>query len=242
MKVKHCICFVVEIALILLFFTEWCITCSAKDIVICEKPEVIHNDVSFNFYLHLNASTQETENVDKPISNEKVYPYVENPLGKWKIGQEVDLPTIPTNMMLCTDYRFYNITGTPHNRLQLASYTDRYGMRRHSKDYVVGLGSYYTIYIGDRFEITLDTGEVFTIILGDGKADCDTDITNRYTPCVNYEGYNCANVIEFIIDDEIVTEKMYAYGSASYYQHLNGNIVSMKYIGRDTSGDWDTYY
>ena len=45
------------------------------------------------------------------------------------IGQDVELPNLPTDRKVCTDYRVYNIPGTPHNRMQLAARTDEQGCR-----------------------------------------------------------------------------------------------------------------
>lgn len=160
---------------------------------------------------------------------------------KWGIGESVPLPSLPTNIKSYTDYHFYNVDGTPHKRLQQVAWTDDYGCRRYNNDYIVALGSFYSVDIGDRFEVTLDSGNVFTIILGDGKADVDTDPTNMYAPCVNYEGEQCANVIEFIIDKNVVSIEAYRYGSMDYYDLFKGNIIKMVYLGRDTSADWDTY-
>lgn len=166
---------------------------------------------------------------------------VVNTINKWEVGQELPLPEIPSNMKLCTDYRFYNIKGTPHNRLQLSAWTDEFGCRRYNDDYIVGLGSFYSVDIGDRFEVTLDTGRVFTIILGDGKADCDTDELNMFTPCFNYEGEYCANILEFIIDKDVMYDKCYQYGSLDYHDEFKGDIIKMVYLGRDNGGDWTTY-
>ena len=154
----------------------------------------------------------------------------------------VEIPSIATDMSFYTDYRFYNLAGSPSYRLQQKCYTDEYGCRRFNDDYVVGLGTYYSTDIGDRFEVTLDNGYIFTIILGDNKANIDTDPTNRYTECVNYDGQECANVIEFIVDTEKLAREARLYGSLTYYEHLDGNIVEMKYLERDSSGDWSTYF
>lgn len=191
-----------------------------------------------------------TENNDK--LSERVFEYhnimeVQNDLNsncvsnKWYIGQSLPLPDIPSNMKLCTDFRHYNIKGTPHNRLQQAAWTDEYGCRRYNNDYIVALGSYYSVNIGDRFEVTLDTGRVLTVILGDGKADCDTDELNMFTPCFNYDGEYCANILEFIVDDTIMYQECYQYGSLDYHDEFKGNIVKMVYLGRDNGGDWTSY-
>lgn len=188
----------------------------------------------------LNITTDINENITLNKNTDSVTNTIEAS-SQWEVGEEVPLPSIPTNMKFCTDYRWYSIEGTPHKRLQDASYTDEFGCRRYNDDFCVGLGSFYSNRIGDRFEVTLDTGVVFTIITGDMKADIHTDETNRYRPCVNYEGEEAANVLEFIIDDEAVSPKMYAYGSLDYYDYFKGNISKMVYLGRDTSEDWDSY-
>lgn len=160
---------------------------------------------------------------------------------KWEINEELPLPSMPSNMKYCTDYRWYGIEGTPHNKMQNLSYTDEIGCRRYNNDYCVALGSFYSERIGDRFEITLESGNVFTVITGDMKADCDTDITNMYTPCVNYENEYCANIIEFIIDEEIISDDVYNYGSLDYHEEFKGDIVKIVYLGRDNSMAWDLY-
>ena len=160
---------------------------------------------------------------------------------KFKIGESVPLPSLPTNVKLCTDYRSYNLWYTPHYRLQQAAYTDENGLRRYNDDYIVGLGKFYSETIGDRFKITLDTGSEFTVILGDGKTPIDCDENNMYTPCKDYNGNDCANVLEFIMDSDVMSDKVYAYGSIDCLDEFSGNVVRMEYLGRDTSADWDTY-
>lgn len=157
------------------------------------------------------------------------------------IKREVSLPSIPTNIKSFTDYRVYNIEETPHYRLQNQCYTDQMGLRRLGEDYCVAVGSYYSSDIGDRFEVTLDTGFTFTAIVSDTKADYDTDEKHMYTPCVNYNGENSGNLLEFIVDIESISKEMYAYGSVDYHSQFKGNIVSMFYLGRDQSGDWTSY-
>lgn len=157
------------------------------------------------------------------------------------IRKEASLPSIPTNIKSFTDYRVYNIEGTPHYRLQNQCCTDQLGLRRFGEDYCVAVGSYYSTDIGDRFEVTLDNGFVFTVIVSDTKADYDTDEQHMYTPCVNYNGEKSGNLLEFIVDIESISKEMYAYGSVDYHSQFKGNIVNMFYLGRDQSGDWTSY-
>lgn len=159
----------------------------------------------------------------------------------FEIGETVPLPTLPTNIKNYTDYRHYNLWYTPHYRLQQVAYTDENGLRRFNDDYIVALGKFYSESIGDRFKVTLDTGREFTVIFGDGKAPIDCDENNMYTPCRNYDGERCANVLEFIIDSGVMAKEVYAYGSIDCIEEFKGNIAKMEYLGRDNSADWDTY-
>lgn len=154
---------------------------------------------------------------------------------------ECELPEISTHVKFFTDYRYYSLWYTPHYRLQQSAWTDEQGLRRYNNDYIVALGSFYSTDIGDRFEITLDTGKIFTVILGDGKVDADCDSKNMYTPCVDYGGNAAANLLEFVIDENVLSSEVYNYGSLDYLDEFKGNIIEMVYLGRDKSQDWDTY-
>lgn len=157
------------------------------------------------------------------------------------IGENVLLPDLPTDRKVCTDYRVYNILGTPHNRMQQLAWTDEQGCRRYGDYYIVGLGSAYADRVGEVFEVELETGVTFFIITGDMKADIHTDSTNRYAPIVNYDRLNSANILEFIIDKAVLDPAAYRWGGVDYYKNFKGNIVRMTYMGRDTSEDWDIY-
>lgn len=210
-----------------------------------EQNEIIqkYNEQLTNLENNITIKTEEIVN-DLTITsslNETVTLFIPDSPAQWDVGEDVPLPNIPSDMKLCTDYRCYNINGTPHKRLQEVSYTDGLGCRRYNDDYCVALGSFYSNRIGDRFEVTLDTGITFTIITADMKADIHTDESNRYHPCMNYDDEDCANVLEFIIDTDVLPNEVYAYGSLSYYDYFKGDVIKMTYLGRDASGDWDTY-
>lgn len=156
---------------------------------------------------------------------------------------KMELPKhISTESKLFTDYRFYNVEGTPHKRLQERAWTDENGLRRFNDDYIVAMGSYYSTSIGDRFKIFLDTGRSFTVIFGDGKWDIDCDERNMYTPTTNYDGEIVGNLLEFIVDSSVLDSDVYRYGSLEYMDSFKGNVEAIYYLGRDDSEDWDTYY
>ena len=147
-------------------------------------------------------------------------------------NNSIALPDIDTSTKLFTDYRWYNVSGTPQKALQQLCYTDNMGIRRYGSDYIVALGSFYSTNIGDRFLVELETGTIFTVVLGDGKADIDTDAENMYSPCINYDGEIVGNLLEFIVDDDILPRKVYSYGSLDYYDIFKGSVVRIEYIGR----------
>ncbi len=159
----------------------------------------------------------------------------------FEIGESVPLPSLPTNYKAFTDYRSYKLQQTPHYRLQQAAYTDSDGLRRFNEDYIVAMGPFYAIDIVERFKVTLDTGIEFTVITGDSKAPAECDKDNMYAPCINYDGENCANVLEFIVDSDVMSKEVYGYGSIDYIEFFKGNITKMVYLGRDTSADWTSY-
>lgn len=197
--------------------------------IITEKNEILPEIASY-----ICACKEKNENVIEPESESY----------NKEIASDIvslELPSISTKVKLFTDYRVYNLWYTPHYRLQQAAWTDEQGLRRFKNDYIVALGSYYSTDIGDRFEITLDSGRMFTVIMGDGKWDADCDERKMYTPCIDYGGEPAANVLEFVVDKNILDDEVYKYGSLERLNGFEGNITKMEYLGRDNSQDWDLY-
>ena len=139
----------------------------------------------------------------------------------------MDVPSGDTSFKAYMDYRTIADTDTPQYELQQHCWTDCDGFRRQTDDYVIALGSYYGTEIGDRFEITLDTGTKFTAILGDQKANRDTDPNHQYTP-VSDE--NMKNVIEFIVDTQKISRTSRQLGDMSNSYGFSGNITSIEKI------------
>lgn len=215
-------------------------TVNTETVVTHEEPED-QAKVEVSFEESEECAAEQTE----VFEDETVVLYYEPELIEAKDGKilskNVDLPDLPTDRKVCTDYRVYNIPGTPHNRMQLLAWTDDLGCRRYNDYYIVGLGSAYADKLGEVFEAELETGVIFRIITGDMKADRDTDISNRFGECYNYDGEYCANILEFIIDKEVLAKEAYLWGGVDYYEKFKGNIIRMTYLGRDTSADWDSY-
>lgn len=78
-------------------------------------------------------------------------------------------------------------------KVQIMASTGRYGIRQVNGRFCVALGSYFTVDIGQYFDLVLANGTVIPCVLADAKANCDTDANNIFT-----SGNGCMS--EFIVD------------------------------------------
>lgn len=125
------------------------------------------------------------------------------------------------------DYRTLSDTTSKQYLLQQFAITDNYGIRKINEDYMVAMGTAYASRVGERFRITLNSGEVFTVITGDIKANKHTDLTNRYSPINSISG----NLLEFIVDKNIIDEGVIKRGDLSYYEKFEGDVVKIEGLG-----------
>lgn len=133
---------------------------------------------------------------------------------------------ISTDFKSYMDYRCITNTNSSQYKLQKYAWTDENGLRRYDDYYLVALGSYYSSTVGDCFKITLDTGETFDVMVGDCKADCDTDSTHMYHPMRDGSG----NVIEFIVDTKELPKEVRRMGTVSAIDIFEGNVESIEKI------------
>lgn len=87
--------------------------------------------------------------------------------------------------------------------------------------YVIALGSYYGTTITTKYRITTNTGNVFYGILGDLKANSDTNSTHQYCPGNN-------DVVEFVVNSKKLNSLIKQHGSANVYMPLNGSIAKIE--------------
>ena len=106
------------------------------------------------------------------------------------------------------DYRAITRKSSPQYQLQKLSWTDEDGFRRYEHYYLIALGSAYTNQIGETFDIILSSQEVKHCMIGDVKADKDTDKSNRF---IEHNG----NIVEFIIDREVMDREVLSRGDIS---------------------------
>lgn len=146
------------------------------------------------------------------------------------------LPDAITNTYRCMDYRKITNTRSEQYALQLECYNGDYGIREYKGYYCAALGSAYGRDIGDTWHVTLQCGTEFDIILADYKDDGTTDFFGHADK--NYDGEDCINIIEFVVDMDYVPSYVKQAGTMSaqpYFGRLyghGGNIVKMEYTGR----------
>ena len=108
------------------------------------------------------------------------------------------------------DYRTITNTESQQYKLQQHyAYTGEYGIRMADSRYIVAIGTYFTSNIGQYFDIILENDTVIPCILGDQKADVDTDSNNIIT---KHNG--CMS--EFIVDSDMLNDDVKFYGDMSY--------------------------
>lgn len=113
---------------------------------------------------------------------------------------------------------------SPQYKLLQMATSDDNGLWKYNDDYLVALGSFYSTTIGDRFEITLSSGVVFTMVLGDQKSDAHTNSTHQVT-----SSNGC--IMEFIVDmSKFKSTASYTTGDISSIG-FEGTVVQIAKIG-----------
>ena len=106
-------------------------------------------------------------------------------------------------------YTAITAKNSPQYKLQCQAHTGNYGIRMVGDRYCVALGSYYTTTIGQKFDLVLENGTIIPCILGDQKANKDTNSTNQIT---SHNG--CMS--EFIVDSRALNSNAKRMGDISY--------------------------
>ena len=132
------------------------------------------------------------------------------------------VPDVDSDFKSYMDYRAITNRHSDQYMLQKECSTDPdTGIRVHNGYYCIALGTYYSNTIGERFKITLDTGEELLCEIGDIKADCHTDDTNRYVPCNG-------NIVEFIVDTKKLPKEVKRMGTLSALDIFEGSVESIE--------------
>lgn len=194
------------------------ITCSITALFITtENTVVVHKELE---------EVQEIDSANEIVISEhrKIEQDIGNDVTRGCIDREtLVLPdSADGEVKTYMDYRHITDTSSEQYKLQEQSYTDEYGYRRVNDYYVIALGSAYGTKIGTKYLITLDTGLVFPVVLGDCKADIHTDPSNKYIP-------HNGNIAEFIVDTQKLEQMAKTMGDVSY-GGFEGSIVGIERI------------
>lgn len=164
--------------------------------------------------VHSNNDGKDVDDIDVAIVKDKEK--TEEP-----VDEDVDLTAkyvsyetygAPENSGFKSFMDYRTITNTDSKQYKLQQYyaeTGEYGIRMVDSRYIVAIGTYFTSDIGQYFDIILENGTVIPCILGDQKADVDTDSDNIIT---KHNG--CMS--EFIVDSDALNEDVKFHGDMSY--------------------------
>lgn len=120
-----------------------------------------------------------------------------------------DIPEAATGFKAWEPYTAITCTTSAQYRLQEDAWTDGNGFRRYGNEgyYMVAMGTYYAEECGKVFDVTFESGTTIRCIVGDIKANEDTDELNMHCR---------GNVVEFIVDKSFLNEDCLTTGDMSY--------------------------
>lgn len=161
---------------------------------------------------------------------------------------------VATNRYDCEGFKFP--VGTAQYKLQQFCTNDwETGIRIFTRDNIryrcVAMGTAYGIDIGDAWEVTLNNGYSFPIVLADYQHDITVidpdDFGERFAyddngdiidVLRNYDGEECVHVLEFIADLDAIPQAAKEAGGMHGLTIFGGkfgdggNIAKLKYLGR----------
>ncbi len=105
-------------------------------------------------------------------------------------------------------YRKITSTSSDQYRLQQKATTAYNGIRIADGRYCMAMGTRFGLSVGQYFDIVLKNGAVIKCVLGDVKADADTDASHIFTP------NGCCS--EFIVDDSVLPGDVQRHGDVSF--------------------------
>lgn len=115
------------------------------------------------------------------------------------------------------DYRTITDKTSRQYKFQKYAYTAWHGIRMVDDRYCIAVGSYYSTTIGQEIDVVLENGTVIKCIVADLKDDRHTDSKNQQNPN--------GSVIEFIVDREVLHEKIQKVGDISYFDKVWNTVI-----------------
>lgn len=122
-------------------------------------------------------------------------------------------------------YEDYKKITLPSMQLKIQNndecYTAKNGLRMYKDRYLIAVGSYYKARVGQYVDVVLENGNVLPCVVGDAKADRDTNANNS----VGGDG----SVAEFIVDTSSLSRAVRSSGDvSSLSSRFNSKVVGIK--------------
>lgn len=162
---------------------------------------------------------------NKVVLNNGTVGYINKQYVTHKKATSKVLGTVREHQKSYMDYRTVTARGTKAYRVsRTLAYTGAYGIRQIDGRYLCAVGTYYASEneVGKYVDLILANGTVIPCILGDTKANKDTDSSNRYTR-------HDHSVVEFIVDTGSLSSKVRRQGNLNYANsNWNSSIVDIR--------------
>lgn len=110
---------------------------------------------------------------------------------------------------------------SPQYRLQQEAYTGDWGIRMVDGRYCVAVASHYASVIGTKIDVVLDSGKIIKCVLGDQKADADTDSLNRYH-------LSDGSYVEFIVSTALMDKEARRLGNYNCIDEFRGFVTEIR--------------
>ncbi len=114
---------------------------------------------------------------------------------------------IPENTGFKSFMGYKKLTCWKQKRVQKIAETNEEGIRTVDGRYCIAVGTKFDAPVGQYIDVILENGEVIECVVGDIKADADTDKDNIFT------GKCCS---EFIVDTKKIDKEVRYHGDMSY--------------------------
>lgn len=158
------------------------------------------------------------------ISYDDKFAYVSLKYIKNKPFAYEEYDTVRESQKSYMDYRKITLTSSKQYDLETNgyAYTGNHGIRMINGRYLCAIGTYYSDDVGRYVDLVLENGTIIPCILGDIKADKDTDSTNRYT-------VHDHSVVEFIVDTYSLSSTVRHMGNLNYAnEDWNSSITAIR--------------
>lgn len=186
-------------------------------------------------YIYMLSSTISDYKNQAEVEKERDRKYTETIVGG--VGYSMDSDVVEKSKLFNVDFTVFDlpyyypyygqkayenyttITNRYSKQYQLeeVAHTDEYGFRIYDNRYLIAVGTYFKAPVGTYIDVELENGVIIPCIIGDIKADVDTEDNNVYS-------LSCGCATEFIVDGWVIDP--YTRGDvSSVFEEWNSPVV-----------------